>query len=85
MTRLFEDRTMLPGPLHHVLALVLCLLVAVLLNQGATASSDAADAETPSLDALIEADRFEGAPVLMQPMIQEERIGSNPTRCSSTA
>ncbi len=70
---------MLPAPLHHVLALVLCLLIAGLAGHGApAASSDAADAvEAPSAQALVEAGRFEEALILLQPVVQEETIEPN--------
>ena len=70
---------MLPAPLHHVLALVLCLFVVVLPGHGATAAaSETAEAiDAPSPQALIDAGRFEEALVQLGPLVQEETVEPN--------
>ncbi len=60
-------------------ALVFCLLVAVLPNHGATAASydSARPVEAPSPQALVQADRFEKALVLLQSLVQGETVEAN--------
>ncbi len=68
--------TMLPVPLHALAAIVLCILFAFLPVQGAmAASSDAVGAiEAPGPQALIDAERFEEALILLQPLVRNETV-----------